>query len=151
MSVYTDFPFPANSVLSIDSRSKFEFSENRMIYRAINSSQKKGYRLQIDGKLYSDETKKCDYGLLLEDGRFFLIELKGVDVSDACKQLITTLVLIKNDYSKYDFDFFCRIVARQGLPKTNTNRQRLIKELGKMCKYSNDKFKSRVNFLEEKI
>lgn len=146
---YPAFPSPA--ILSNDSRSYFSFSENGMTYKAANNNHIIGCCLQIDGKMYSTETKKCDFGLLLEDNRFFLIELKGIDVGSACKQLLTTLDLLKKDenYKDYNFNYFCRIVAKKGTPAANTQRQKLEKILGATPK--NKKFLSHVNLLEEKI
>lgn len=130
----------------------FAFSEKNRTYRAKNLNKKIGCKLQIDGQLYLDDTKKCDYGLLLEDGRFFLIELKGGDVNFACKQLLTTLKLLKKDYINHKFKFFCRIVAKQGLPKISSNKQMLIKEIGEANNiYNKSMFKSRENILEEDI
>ncbi|MBQ2542642.1 MAG: hypothetical protein II554_04755, partial [Bacteroidales bacterium] len=115
-------------------------------YTAENSCGKIGIRLQIDGNLYTaTSTKKCDKGLLLDDGRFYLVELKGVDINTACEQLISTLTLLKNDYKDFDFNYYGRIVAKKGIPETNSLRQRAIKVFGK------DKFLLRENSLTEKI
>ena len=138
-------PSFGEAVLWNDNRSNFSFSENNKTYNAVNASKKIGLGLQIDGKLYATSTKKCDNGLLLEDGRFFLIELKGTDTNKACEQLITTLELIKDDYADYCFDYYGRIVAKKGVPQTNTSRQRAEKAFGK------SKFLLRENSLTEKI
>ena len=138
--------FPKNTIIGNDNRSVFAFSENNKKYRAKNINNKIGCMLQIDGKLYSNGTKKCDNGLLLEDNRFFLIEFKGVDVSSACKQLLVTLKLLKQDYKSCSFDFFCRVIAKTGVPKVCTSKRILIQELG-----SKEKFLSKENLLEEEI
>lgn len=136
--------FPKSAVLDKNIKKIFKFEENRRIYRAKNPSEKEAIQLQIDGKLYSKNTKKCDYGLLLEDGKFFLIELKGKQVGHACKQILTTLKLLEQDYKKYRFSFLCRIVAKRGCP-TSTYKYNLINKIG----ISN--FLSRENVLEEDI
>lgn len=139
--------FPDNSILSKDNRKIFKFEEQRKTYRALNSNKKEGIRLQIDGKLYSSSVEpKCDCGLLLDDGKFFLIELKGIDTSHACKQLLKTLQSLKKDYKCHNFDFFCRAVTKRGLPKGNTQEQMLIKELG-----NPKKFLLHENVLEEPV
>lgn len=138
-------PSFGNAALSNDNRSNFSFSEKKKTYTAENSCRKIGIRLQIEDKMYDSSTKRCDKGLLLEDGRFFLIELKGDDANEACKQLIATLTLLKNDYKDFDFNYYGRIVAKKGIPETNSLRQRAIKIFGK------DKFLLRENSLTEKI
>lgn len=51
------------------------FNENGNSYIAENTETKIGYRLKIDGELYTaDDGEKCDFGLLLDDARFFLID-----------------------------------------------------------------------------
>ena len=137
--------FPESAVLDKNIKNIFKFEENRRIYRAKNPNKREAIKLKIDGKLYSKNTKKCDYGLLLEDSRFFLIELKGRQVEHACKQILTTLKLLKRDYKRYKFSFLCRIVAKRGCPATSTYKQNLINEIG----ISN--FLSRENVLEEDI
>lgn len=138
--------FPKAAVISNDDRSLFVFSEKNKTYRAKNPNKKIGCKLQIDGQLYLGNIKKCDNGLLLEDSRFFLIELKGVNVCYACEQLLTTSKQLKQDYKGYNFDFFYRIVSRQGLPpKTNTKEQIFKRIMGK------DKVVIKENLLEEDI
>ena len=137
--------FPPNAIIKIDRRSVFAFQEKNKRYRANNITGKLGCMLQIDGNLFLDQEKKCDNGLLLEDYRFFLIELKGKDVSHACKQLLCTLKKLKSNYS-YNFNFFCRIVAKKGIPRIDTHMQSLIKELG-----SDKKLKTHENEYEENI
>lgn len=141
--------FPNNSILSNDSRAKFSFSEKGKTYIANNAHKQIGCCLKIDNGLYSEEVKKCDFGLLIQDGRFFLIELKGADVNSACKQLLETLKSLENGYSSFIFDFFCRIVAKKGTPGVNTNRQRLEKYL--VATSSNKKFLSRETEFTEDI
>lgn len=138
-------PSFGNAALSNDNRSNFSFSEKKKTYTAENSCRKIGIRLQIEDKMYDSSTKRCDKGLLLEDGRFYLVELKGVDINTACEQLISTLTLLKNDYKDFDFNYYGRIVAKKGIPETNSLRQRAIKIFGK------DKFLLRENSLTEKI
>lgn len=139
-------PSFGNAVLSNDNRSFFSFSENKKTYTAENSCGKIGIRLQIDGNLYTaTSTKKCDKGLLLDDGRFYLVELKGVDINTACEQLISTLTLLKNDYKDFDFNYYGRIVAKKGIPESNTSRQRAMKNFGI------DKFLLRENSLTEEV
>lgn len=149
-SLIVDPSFPQDCVLGNDRRKIFAFSENNKTYRANNPEEKVGCMLQIDGKLIkSSDQKKCDNGLLVEDGRFFLIELKGVDVASACKQLTKTLDDLKQMYKAYSFDYYGRIVARKGVPMVNTERQRAEMQFRSTNK--NKKLVIRENKYEEDI
>lgn len=129
--------FSDDCVLSNDNRSVFAFDEKGKSYKANNINSKVGCRLQIDGKLIATTTqKKCDNGLLVDDGSFFLIELKGEDVTSACKQLTKTLEELKQMYKAYPFEYYGRIVARKGIPMANTERQRAEKQF---CSTTNNK------------
>lgn len=139
-----------NAVISQDDRPNFTFKENGKKYNAQNHNKLIGCCLQIDGKLYdSKDGKKCDKGLLLEDNRFFLIELKGKDVGYACKQILKTLELLNKDCANEKFDFYCRIVGAKGVPQYNKYRCKLETKLQSTIK--NRKFISETNSYSEKI
>ena len=111
--------FPENAVISNDKRKIFSFEEMGKKYQAKNVNERIGICLQIDGALYSSsDGKKCDKGLFIEDGRFFLIELKGCNTEDACIQIISTYKKIKNDYS--DYNFYARIISRKSAPRDSS-------------------------------
>lgn len=123
--------FPKDAVQSNDNRSQFAFTERGKTYRAINHKRLWGCCLRIDGKMYpTAETKKCDFGLLIEDRRFYLIECKGVDINSAIQQLSTTVDLLSNEYGKSGFDYRFRVVAKQGFPKSSTRLQNFKKKIG---------------------
>lgn len=107
--------FKKSAILSNDVRKRFAFKENGNSYIAENTKNKIGCRLRIDGELYtSDDGEKCDFGLLLEDSRFFLIELKGKNIQNAYKQLYETYIKLSKDYQDYCFKFYGRIVCSTG-------------------------------------
>lgn len=122
--------FPDAAVLSDDRRSTFLFEEKKCKYTAINTQGQIGVRLKIDGGLYTaDDGKKCDFGLLLKDGQFFLIELKGKNIPKAYAQLLETKKKLEEDYKGYSFQFHARVVCSSGrkstAPKATTSRQRI--------------------------
>lgn len=128
----------------------FTFKENNKRYNAENPKKLAGCRLKIDGAFYdSTNGKKCDNGLLLEDNRFYLIELKGDDVNKGCQQLLNTLALLEKDCPKEKFDFYCRIIGATGVPKNSVYRLKLEKILHSTSK--NKKFISGVNNFSEKV
>lgn len=95
-----------------DNRSVFVLSEKKATYRAENRNGKEAFTFQIDANLIdSAEMKKCDKGLLVEDKRVFLVELKGVDLNTACSQLLVTYNWIKTKLP--NFEYFCRAVVKE--------------------------------------
>lgn len=98
-----------------DKRSQFKLAENGKVYYGKNPCKKEAFAIQIDGGLISSlEVKKCDKGLCVDDDRFYLIELKGSDLSTACKQLKSTLDYMEKQYSEYVY--YCRGVVSR-MPK----------------------------------
>ncbi|MGI5084538.1 hypothetical protein [Treponema putidum] len=103
-----------------DRRLIFAMEEHNKEYIVKNCNKKEACIIKIDGALISSkDVKKCDYGLCVEDNRFFLIELKGVDLSQACKQLLYTLDYMRQKYTNYEY--FCRaVVTRMPSKKDKT-------------------------------
>lgn len=87
----------------------FTLKENNREWRAMNQNYICCCSVQIDGVIFKDDVKKCDKGLITEDNRFFLVELKGCDVEQACKQLLTTYETFSKKYKNYEY--FCRAVV----------------------------------------
>lgn len=103
------------AILSNDVRKKFAFNENGNSYIAENTESKIGCRLKIDGELYTaDDGEKCDFGLLLDDAGLFPIEMKGKNIEKAYSQLYKTYKKLSEDYSRYCFKFYGRIVCSAG-------------------------------------
>ena len=131
-------------------RPNFTFKENNKRYNAENPKKLAGCCLQIDGSLYdSTDGKKCDNGLFLEDSRFYLIELKGGDVNKGCIQIMKTIDLLKKDYPKEKFNFYCRIIGAKGVPQYSKYRKELEDRLHFTPK--NKKFISATNNFSEKV
>ena len=124
--------FPNDAVLSNDNRSVFTLrGEHRRSWSTENPSRKVGVCLKIDGGLIkSTKQNKCDGGLLLDDNRLYLVEFKGKDYVHAVEQLKETKKYFENNYSKYNFDFYARIVGKS-FPKSSTARQTAIRALEK--------------------
>lgn len=119
-----------------DKRPVFVLSEKKAIYQAENKNQKEAFTFQIDSNLInSTQTKKCDKGLLIEDKRIFLVELKGVDFNTACSQLLVTYNWIKTKLPGYKY--FCRAVV-----KAMPSKQNYPTSYKKLMKITNKQFKS---------
>lgn len=81
---------------SEDKRKVLVVSENSRTYRLNNQNGKTLLCYKIDdGLIPTTAIKKCDYGIGLPDEkpkpRFYLIELKGHQLSQAAKQINVTL------------------------------------------------------------
>ena len=79
-----------------DRRALFVFTDqkSKSKYVAKNKNGKEACGVRIDGGLItSNDVKKCDYGLCIDDDRFFLIELKGKDLSRACNSFYLLLII----------------------------------------------------------
>lgn len=144
-----EIPFEKNCILWNDKRKIALLEENKKKFIAYNDGNKELCALQIDGGII-DEGKRCDKGLLVSDDNFFLIELKGVDINEACKQLLESYKFFSEKYKRYNY--FCRAVLtkvppNKSAPKAFSSRQRkLEKMLGK-----NSNGRKKLYFKEEKL
>ena len=115
------------------------FSEKGKKYTAKNNGGKEILGFQVDGGLYRGaDSKKCDYCLVVQSSKFYLIELKGTDLSKACRQLLATVELFKEQYSVKDF--MCRVIlSKVNTHKVNNEVQRkLERKLMDICGKSAD-------------
>lgn len=125
-----NFPFNNDCIETCGKLKIFSLKENNKEFVAINKNQLYCYSIQIDGNIFKDDTKKCDKGLLVEDNRFYLVELKGCDVEQACKQLLITYEKFLEKYKNYDY--YCRaIVANMPSKLLGASYRKLQKKLGK--------------------
>lgn len=122
--------FPTIAVLSNDIRSSFVLrGEHNRKWSAENPNNHIGVCLKIDGALIATEQQpKCDCGLLLDDNRLYLVELKGKKYKDAVGQLLKTKDYFLAKYASYDIVFYARIVGRS-FPKSTTELQNAKREL----------------------
>ncbi len=99
--------------------------KSRSKYVALNGSCKKTCRIHIDGDLMKGKTKRCDFGLWVEEGnRMILIELKGSDVDTAYRQLQSSLGFFHSKFRREGFVYSLRIVPTR---VTTPNLQTMVK------------------------
>lgn len=139
--------FPVTSVIFNGEKSIFVLKgEHNRKWTGNNKKNLIGLELKIDkGLINSPNCKKCDFGLLLQDNRFYLVELKGKHYQEAEEQLIETKKFFthKSCYQCYGFTFYARVVCKS-LPVTSTELQRVKVELKKEGFY-NSIFKENIN------
>ena len=139
---------PANSVTGPDHRKVISLKEKGKEYRAINDKEKSCVILQIDGGIISGNTgSRCDKGLIvIDDNTFYLVELKGVDLSTACIQLRVTLDYFQQELKVWDYDYRCRaVVAKMPSSENYPTSYRILKKRLK------DKLLCKSRVLEEHI
>jgi len=114
-----------NPYTSQDKRIVCTDRKARSKYVALNDSHKTTCRILIDGGLIKARTKRCDFGIWVDDNnRMILIELKGSDVDKAYLQLKSTLKIFHEKYSKERFRYSLRIVPTR---VTTPNLQTMVK------------------------
>lgn len=97
-------------------------------FRLENKSKKTICRVKVDGCLINDQrTKRCDYLFkICETKQHFLVELKGTDVDEAVKQIISTFDLI-NKKLKLSPERFEGVIVASSVPKAE-QKFRTLKE-----------------------
>ncbi|EJX1709253.1 hypothetical protein ODU63_003398 [Vibrio cholerae] len=79
-------------LVASDSRINIKFEEQKMIYLAKNNGRKKVHMYDVDGKMISSGSKKCDKALVVPiNEEIYLIELKGCDLKKAATQIYETI------------------------------------------------------------
>lgn len=70
------------------------------------------------GLIKSSEIRKCDFVLILENNLCYLIELKGVNLDEACEQISKTMEYFIDKYSMKNF------LGRIVISRYNTHKLR---------------------------
>ena len=83
----------------------------------------KGLLLEID-----NDTKKCDYGFIRNvNSDFYFVELKGIDIDSAVKQLVSTILIFRRKYGISAEKTFAYIVS-SGLPRAANQKFQKLQE-----------------------
>ncbi len=98
-------------------------------FRIINKAQKTICRIHVDGCLIrNNQGKRCDYFFkICETEKSFLVELKGTDISEAVRQIISTFDFLNNKL-KLSPDNFEGIVVSSSVPHAAEQKFRSLKE-----------------------
>ncbi len=125
---------------SSDMRSNVKCEERKKKYILENTMKKHVVSYRMDGgiilldKSVPEEICKCDYLILVhgEEDDAILVELKGVDVAHALKQIQGTLVLFKDFFAVFSH-VYGRVVVTSATPnlKATPDYVNLIKVLRK--------------------
>lgn len=110
-------------ILSSDKRSEIKCEEKKKKYILKNSLKNHVIAYQMDGGIVVEDilvpkgTQKCDFLFVVdsEDFTAILIELKGVDVSKALKQIHETLGLYPKFWNKFSH-IYGRVIVTSSTP-----------------------------------
>ena len=84
----------------------------RQRHIAKNPKRSEIYQYHVDGEVITNSTERCDWLLLVDDEKkksAYLIELKGMDVNSAVRQLEATEKILRKALTGYDIKY--RIIA----------------------------------------
>lgn len=95
--------------------------ENGKKFILNNTSGKTICRVRVDNCLIKDQTiKKCDFLFNVEEeDKFFLVELKGVDLGTAIKQIESTFDIV-NQKIKVTASNYTGIIVSSAVPRAST-------------------------------
>lgn len=110
-------------ILSSDKRSEIKCEEKKKKYILKNSQSNHVIAYQVDGGIVATDasvpegTQKCDFLFVVDAKEFtaILIELKGVDVPKALKQIQGTLELYRGFWNKFSH-VYGRIIVTSSTP-----------------------------------
>lgn len=103
-------------------------SENKRAFSIVNRNNLSIDVIRIDGCVFGEGEKKCDYVFKLKDGYTCFVELKGKNVEGAVKQLNATMSAVGEEF--LEGKLYC-IVVLSRYPKSSPSVQLLQKKLRK--------------------
>ena len=130
--------------------------ENGRVFHLNNKSNYYIQKIKVDDSLIKTGIR-CDYAIDLCKSKndisadsIYLVELKGVDKSHACEQILATYTFFQNNSELYKSDFFhCRIVlSKDSAPHLFSSNQKRLMQLEKQKKLDLD---IKCRFYEEVI
>ena len=124
---------PDSCVISNDNRSECVATENGKTYKLINKSKVQIRKVKVDNCIQQREgEKRCDYLMSIdnkEHKKVFFIELKGGGLSDAIKQIYSTIIYLQAELKGFQLE--ARIVESGDVPNFKNSPQylKLLKQV----------------------
>lgn len=101
-------------------------------FRFDNPGRKAICKVKIDGCLITDNSLRCDYLFkVCEDKTYFLVELKGGDVSHAVRQIESTFLQLNRKLKESSERFNGRIVSSRVPAATESSFRKLQEKVWK--------------------
>ena len=101
-----------------DSRKIFTAKEDGKVYTLNNTIGVEIAKIKIDGCVFNEGNKKCDWLFLVEEGKVIFVELKGSDITGGLKQLHQTYDRLRNKFANRIIWFRLCIGERNSVPRS---------------------------------
>ena len=93
-----------------------------------NSSNKTICRVRVDNCLITDQQKKCDFLFkIFEPGKYYLVELKGVNISEGVQQIINTFDIVNRKINTVPENYL-GIIVSSSVPSAAQQKFRKLQE-----------------------
>lgn len=143
---------------SSDNRSNVKCEENKKKYILENTLREHVISCRMDGGIVVEDMNvpkgmnRCDY--LLVDGKrektAILVELKGVNVSDALKQISNTLVIFRDFFSSFQH-VYGRAVVVSAVPNLKATPEYVKLDKALRAKYKGNLKIGKIKFSEKDV
>ena len=105
--------------VEIKSRRKiFTAKEEGKAYTLINNANFDITKIRVDGCVFKDKIKKCDWLFIVEVHKAIFVELKGRDIKGGLKQLAITYENLKNAIGNKQIWFRLCVGEKNSVPKS---------------------------------
>lgn len=93
-----------------------------------NTTNKTICRVKIDNCLITDQQKKCDFLFkVIESGKYYLIELKGVNIDEGVEQIVSTFDTVNRKIKAIPQDY-AGIIVSSSVPSSAQQKFRKLQE-----------------------
>lgn len=131
----------SNASSAVENGKKFIFN---------NPNRKTICRVHVDNCLITDQAiKKCDFLFnIIEDGKYYLVELKGTAIDTAVEQIVSTFDIV-NRKIKATADSYTGIVVSSAVPKAANQKfknlqDRIYRDKKLLIKRKQNQFEERI-------
>lgn len=101
-----------------DRRKIFTAKEEGKVYTLDNNACFDVAKVRIDGCVFNEEIKKCDWLFLVEQEKVIFVELKGSDIASGIRQLIETYNRLRNQLGNRIIWFRLCIGEKNSVPRS---------------------------------
>jgi len=101
-----------------DRRRVFTASEEGKTYTLNNLRNLEIAKVKVDGCMFNENVKKCDWLFLIAEDKVIFVELKGSDIRQGVKQLEETYNRLRNSIEVNEMWFRLSIGEKNSVPKS---------------------------------
>jgi hypothetical protein len=101
-----------------DRRKIFTAKEEGKVYTLNNKPKYEIAKIKIDGCVFKDKVKKCDWLFTIETGKAIFVELKGSDVRSGLKQMAITYKNLQKVIGTKEIWFRLCVGEKNSVPKS---------------------------------